>query len=120
MGAAALTLSLSRTRERAQPFAVPHARNRGPAVSPGAAGRARFRGEMSTLALPEEKAAVPAQEPWSAWQVWGVILIAPYLLVFLAFVVYPVLYGFWLARHPVSYQHLFDDPIFGRAAVNTL
>lgn len=56
----------------------------------------------------------------SSWQTWGVILIAPYLLVFLAFVVYPVSYGLWLARHPESYVKLFADPIFFRTVVNTL
>jgi len=35
-------------------------------------------------------------------------------------VVYPVGYGFWIARHPHSYVELFDDPIFARSAVNTL
>ena len=53
-------------------------------------------------------------------QVWGIVLLAPYLLVFLAFVVYPVCYGLWLARHPASYVALYHDPIFARAAVNTL
>jgi len=50
----------------------------------------------------------------------ALVLLAPYLLVFLAFVVYPVGYGFWLARHPESYVALYHDPIFARAAVNTL
>jgi len=36
------------------------------------------------------------------------------------FVVYPVCYGLWLARHPASYVALYHDPIFARAAVNTL
>jgi len=53
-------------------------------------------------------------------QVWGIVLLAPYLLVFAAFVVYPVCYGLWLARQPASYVALFNDPIFARAAVNTL
>jgi len=53
-------------------------------------------------------------------QVWGIVMLAPYLLVFLAFVVYPVGYGLWLARDPASYVALFNDPIFARAAVNTL
>src|SRR5215470_9201538 len=53
-------------------------------------------------------------------QVWGIVLLAPYLLVFLAFVLYPVGYGLWLARQPASYVTLFHDPIFARAAVNTL
>ena len=52
--------------------------------------------------------------------VWGVVLIVPYVLVFLAFVVYPVGYGFWLARQPSNYVALYHDPIFARAAVNTL
>ncbi|HEX2654152.1 MAG TPA: sugar ABC transporter permease [Xanthobacteraceae bacterium] len=56
----------------------------------------------------------------SAQQVWGLILIAPYLLVFFAFVLYPVGYGLWIARHPVSYVKLFDDPIFARSVLNTL
>jgi multiple sugar transport system permease protein len=53
-------------------------------------------------------------------QVWGIVMLVPYVLVFLAFVVYPVSYGFWLARSPSSYVALFNDPIFTRAAVNTL
>ena len=51
-------------------------------------------------------------------QIWGIVLLAPYVLVFLAFVVYPVGYGLWLARHPASYVALYHDPIFARAAVN--
>ena len=53
-------------------------------------------------------------------QVWGIVLLAPYLLVFAAFVVYPIGYGLWLARQPASYVTLFHDPVFARAAVNTL
>jgi len=53
-------------------------------------------------------------------QVWGIVLLAPYLLVFAAFVIYPVCYGLWLARQPSSYVALYHDPIFARAAVNTL
>jgi multiple sugar transport system permease protein len=53
-------------------------------------------------------------------QVWGIVMLAPYLLVFLAFVVYPVGYGLWLARHPASYVALYNDPIFARTVVNTL
>jgi multiple sugar transport system permease protein len=56
----------------------------------------------------------------TSWESWGLILIAPYLLIFLFFVIYPVGYGFWIARHPQSYVELFDDPIFLRSAINTL
>ena len=48
------------------------------------------------------------------------MLVVPYLLIFIVFVVYPVGYGLWLARHPESYVKLFDDPIFFRTAVNTV
>jgi multiple sugar transport system permease protein len=48
------------------------------------------------------------------------ILIAPYVLIFIVFVVYPVGYGLWLARHPESYVQLVDDPIFARSVINTL
>jgi multiple sugar transport system permease protein len=72
---------------------------------------------MSTSAI-----AVPgaARKPANAWQFWGRMLVLPYLLVFVIFVMYPVGYGLWLARHPESYVKLFDDPIFFRTAVNTL
>jgi len=62
----------------------------------------------------------PARRRMSSWQVWGLILIAPYVLVFLAFVLYPVGYGLWLARQPESYVKLFNDPIFFRTVVNTI
>jgi multiple sugar transport system permease protein len=54
------------------------------------------------------------------WEFWGRLLVLPYLLVFVVFVLYPVGYGLWLARHPASYVQLFDDPIFFRTAVNTV
>ncbi|HVZ46663.1 MAG TPA: sugar ABC transporter permease [Ramlibacter sp.] len=64
--------------------------------------------------------AVAPRRRTTAWQFWGRALIAPYLLVFLVFVLYPVGYGLWLARHPQTYVHLADDPIFLRTAINTL
>ena len=78
---------------------------------------------MATVTVTTAHDAVP-RGPLSArlttTQIWGFVLLAPYVLVFLAFVLYPVGYGLWLARHPASYVKLFDDPIFARAAVNTL
>ena len=62
----------------------------------------------------------PRRKALGAFQFWGRLLVLPYLLVFLVFVLYPVGYGLWLARHPESYVKLFDDPIFFRTAVNTL
>jgi multiple sugar transport system permease protein len=77
---------------------------------------------MSTLAAPVEATPAPAgpRRRASPWQFWGGVLIAPYIAIFLVFVLYPVGYGFWLARHPASYGHLFDDPIFASSVVNTL
>ena len=54
------------------------------------------------------------------WEFWGRLLVLPYLLVFVVFVVYPVCYGLWLARDPASYAQLADDPIFFRTAINTV
>jgi multiple sugar transport system permease protein len=46
-------------------------------------------------------------------------MVVPYLLVFVVFVLYPVGYGLWLARHPQSYVKLVEDPIFFRSVINT-
>lgn len=76
----------------------------------------------ASAATAVENVAPPAARPsfLNSWQAWGLILVAPYLLVFLLFVVYPVGYGLWLARNPASYVHLAEDPIFKGAIVNTL
>ena len=70
---------------------------------------------MSTLAAPADP-----RKPASTYEFWGRMLVLPYLLVFAVFVLYPVGYGLWLARHPQSYERLFDDPIFFRTAINTV
>jgi multiple sugar transport system permease protein len=77
---------------------------------------------MASIALPEVQPvpAGPAKRGLSPWQKWGMILVAPYALIYLVFVLYPVGYGLWLARHPESYVKLVEDPIFTRAVINTL
>jgi multiple sugar transport system permease protein len=78
---------------------------------------------MATISVAPSDNTVPRgplSARFSTPQVWGFVLLAPYVLVFLAFVLYPVGYGLWLARHPASYVALYHDPIFARAAVNTL
>jgi multiple sugar transport system permease protein len=75
---------------------------------------------MSTIALPSEPVTPAPRRGLSTWQTWGLILLAPYAVIFLVFVVYPVGYGLWLARHPESYSQLFADPIFEGSVVNTL
>jgi multiple sugar transport system permease protein len=78
---------------------------------------------MATMTLTTPGDTVP-RGPLSArlttTQIWAFVLLVPYLLVFLFFVLYPVGYGLWLARHPASYVTLYHDPVFARAAVNTL
>src|SRR5215212_11604051 len=71
--------------------------------------------------IPIETAALPTRRrAATSFQFWGRVLILPYLVVFVVFVLYPVGYGLWLARHPESYVALAADPIFFRTAVNTL
>lgn len=77
---------------------------------------------MTAVATPASSAMAPSApgNGWSSTQLWGAILVAPYVVLFFAFVVYPVLYAFWLAHEPESYAKLADDPIFLRSYVNTL
>src|SRR5262245_31235975 len=72
---------------------------------------------MSTIALSH---VPPARKRLSTWQAWGIILLAPYALVFLAFFLYPFLYAFCLPRLPDAYFRLFPVPIFFRTVVNTV
>ena len=55
----------------------------------------------------------------ASWNTAGCLMVAPYVLVFLVFVLYPVCYGLWLARSPASYAKLFSDPFFLTAVFNT-
>jgi multiple sugar transport system permease protein len=75
---------------------------------------------MSNAAVASMPPATPARRGVSTWEFWGRVLVVPYLLIFVVFVLYPVGYGLWLARHPQSYDKLFEDPIFFRTAINTL
>jgi len=75
---------------------------------------------MNTTAVAPLAGADPQRRRASPWVFWGRALVLPYLLVFLVFVLYPVGYGLWLARHPSSYVKLFEDPIFFRTAINTV
>jgi multiple sugar transport system permease protein len=52
--------------------------------------------------------------------IWAVAFLVPYVAVFLAFVVYPVAYGFWMGSEPRLYPEVFSDPIYQKTVVNTL
>ena len=76
---------------------------------------------MNTVTVSDtDTEAPPKRRGWSQTRIWGTIFLVPYVLVFLFFVVYPVCYGFWLARDPQTYVQLFEDPIFIRSIFNTL
>lgn len=75
---------------------------------------------MNTLVSTTVAPTPRTSKALSSWQFWGVVLVIPYLLVFLIFVLYPVGYGLWLARHPASYVKLVEDPIFFRSVINTI
>ena len=53
-------------------------------------------------------------------RLWALAFVTPYVAVFFAFVLYPVGYGLWLGSSIESYRHLFADPVYPRAVVNTL
>src|SRR5687767_14886333 len=74
---------------------------------------------MSSIAIPHVPSA-PPRKGLTTWQTWGLILLAPYAIVFTNDVLYPVSYGLWLTRHPESYVKLIADPIFMRTAINTI
>ena len=65
-------------------------------------------------------AAATGHKRFNSWQMWGALLLVPYVLVFAVFVIYPVVYGLWVARNPDSYVRLFQDPVIPRTVVNTL
>ena len=77
---------------------------------------------MSTPAItaPLSSPAAPRlRRTSSSFELWGRMMVVPYLLLFAVFVLYPVCYGLWLARDPGNYVKLAQDPIFFRTAINT-
>jgi multiple sugar transport system permease protein len=70
--------------------------------------------------------ALPARRAWhksglyGAEYAWAVAFALPYVLIFFAFVLYPIFYGLWLGSDPALYQQLFADPRYFTAVINTL
>ncbi len=62
----------------------------------------------------------PAPGRVDADAAWGLVLVIPYVVVFIFVVVYPILYGIFLGSSPESYLKLIHDPIYLRSAWNTL
>jgi len=50
---------------------------------------------------------------------WAIAFTVPYAAVFVAFVIYPIAYGFWMASDPALYRDLVADPLYARTVINT-
>jgi multiple sugar transport system permease protein len=81
---------------------------------------------QQTLAVGRGLAATrPVRRAWHAGLqgselTWAIAFAVPYVLIFFAFVVYPVCYGLWLGGQSELYRQLFDDPRYLTTVVNTL
>jgi multiple sugar transport system permease protein len=67
----------------------------------------------------------PARHKWfggihGADYVWAAAFAVPYVVIFLAFVLYPICYGLWLGSEPQLYAQLWDDPRYFTAVLNTV
>jgi multiple sugar transport system permease protein len=51
---------------------------------------------------------------------WAVAFALPYVVMFFAFVIYPIAYGLWLGDQPELYRELFADPRYLTAVINTV
>ena len=79
-------------------------------------------------AFPIGRLDAAARRPRRAWHggmqgwefAWAIAFAVPYVCVFLAFVVYPILYGLWLGGNPALYVELASDPHYTTAMINTL
>jgi len=82
-------------------------------------------GAQHALAAEPVALSRPGRPPWrfgprGPEAIWTISFIAPYAAVFLAFVVYPVVYGLSLASNPAAYLELVSDPLYARTVFNTL
>jgi multiple sugar transport system permease protein len=60
------------------------------------------------------------RKPLGVDSAWGFAFVVPYILIFLAFVVYPVGFGIWLGSDPASYTTMLADPVYPQTVLNTL
>jgi multiple sugar transport system permease protein len=51
---------------------------------------------------------------------WAIAFVVPYVAIFVAFVIYPVIYGLWMGSNPSLYGLLFSDPRYLSTLINTL
>src|SRR6516165_5443910 len=78
-------------------------------------------------ALAVGRAVIPRRRrppPWhrrlhGAELSWSVAFVVPYAAVLLAFAVYPIAYGLWMASKPSLYVELFSNDEYLDAAIST-
>jgi multiple sugar transport system permease protein len=58
--------------------------------------------------------------PYGSELAWAIAFVVPYAAVLLAFAVYPIAYGFWMASDPRLYAELAADPLYATTLINTL
>src|ERR1700742_1642849 len=83
---------------------------------------------MSITALPAgEHLEAAATKPrprrgglYGSDRAWAIAFALPYVVIFFAFVLYPITYGLWMGSDPALYNQLFDDPRYVTAVINTL
>ena len=83
---------------------------------------------VTNQALTVGRAVIGPRPRRSAWfggihgadYVWAAAFALPYVMVFFAFVAYPICYGLWLGSEPELYAQLFSDPRYFTAVINTL
>ena len=83
---------------------------------------------ISSAALATRKSAAFGSPQLPRWRgrldgsdlAWSVTFVAPYAILFAAFVIYPMAYGLWMGSDPALYAALFSDPRYLRAAINTV
>jgi len=70
-------------------------------------------------------AARPRRKTWhgeliGAEYVWAIAFALPYVIMFFAFVIYPIAFGLWLGGQAELYEELLHDPRYLTAVLNTV
>ena len=80
---------------------------------------------QQALAVGRGVVARPARRAWhgglqGSEYIWAIAFAVPYVLVFFAFVIYPICYGLYLGGQAELYDQLFSDPRYLTAVLNTV
>jgi len=61
-----------------------------------------------------------APRPRGSDLIWSIAFLVPYAGVFVAFALYPIVYGLWMGSDLSLYAYLIEDPRYARTVINTL